>query len=81
MFSSSACIVVEVLGTEGWILDTNYPVEHVGTGAGVSGLRLPTEDAQLQHRAKQVMSLNPGSTVFFLMYCSTVGELFICWNL
>lgn len=41
------CIVIEVLGTEGWILDTNYPVKHVGTVAVFSGLWVPAEDARL----------------------------------
>lgn len=39
------CVVVEVLGTEGWILDANYPVKHVGTVAGFPGLWVRTEDA------------------------------------
>lgn len=27
------CVVVEVLGTEGWIIDANYLVKHAGTVA------------------------------------------------
>lgn len=39
-------VVVEVLGTEGWILDANYPVKHVGTVAGFPGVWVHTEDAR-----------------------------------
>ena len=31
-------VVVEVLGTEGWISDANYPVKHAGTVAGFPGV-------------------------------------------
>ncbi len=43
------CVVVEVLGTEGWISDANYPVKHAGTVAGFSGLWVCTEDARLHN--------------------------------
>lgn len=56
------CVVVEVLGTEGWISDANYPVKHAGRVAGVPGLWLRTEDARL-HVIQQVSKSESCSTV------------------
>lgn len=45
------CVVVEVLGTEGWISDANYLVKHAGTVAGFPGLWVCTDDAWLHMQA------------------------------
>lgn len=44
-------VVIEVLGTEGWISDANYSVKRTGTVAGSPGLWVCTEDAHLQQTA------------------------------
>lgn len=44
-------VVIEVLGTEGWISDANYSVKRTGTVAGSPGLWVCTEDAHMQQTA------------------------------
>lgn len=64
--ASSRCVAVYVLGTEGWILDTNYPLQHVGREKRLASLFIDlwvhTEDAHF-HIATIRCTLHIISTV------------------
>lgn len=73
------CVVVEVLGTEGWISDANYPVKHAGTPAGFPGLWVCPGDARLHNMPrisavlKSKFYCHPDKRLFLMCFSSNTA--------